>query len=178
MRNLLPVAVLTAVIVIGPGLSAQEDLVGKPAPDFSVGQMLYDSEVLAKSLDDCRGEVILIKYWGLKCGPCKAAMPGLQRLWEEYRYRGLHIFHVESQNHTADEIRAYCEKMGYHFPQTLREGETDFGAYPGPGSLPYGYLIGAEGKVIWQGRRGYEEVIADEIPKIRYPGLGKSEVSR
>ena len=178
MRRIVFLA--TAALLLGgaPGLLAQEELVGKVAGDFEAGEMLYASEVLAKSLEECRGDVILIKYWGLKCGPCKAAMPGIQRLWDENKDKGLHIFHVESQNHTQEEIQAYCEKMGYDFPQTLRAGGTDFNNFPGGRGLPYGFLIGVDGKVVWQGRRDYESAIAEQIAKVRYSGLGKSEVSK
>lgn len=43
---------------------AQAQLVGKEAPPFSAGEMV--NEVASKTLDDCRGEVILIKYWGTR----------------------------------------------------------------------------------------------------------------
>jgi hypothetical protein len=175
MRRII---LLASLLMVTPDVLAQEDLVGKEAGEFTAGEMLYDVDVLSRTLEECRGDVILIKYWGLKCGPCKAAMPGVQRLWGEYRDRGLHIFHVESQNHTVDQILAYCEKMGYDFPQTLRSGETDFTSFPGGRGLPYAFLVGVDGKVIWQGRTGYEAVIAEEIQKVRYPHLGRTEVPR
>ncbi|MCZ6602474.1 MAG: hypothetical protein O6952_05665, partial [Planctomycetota bacterium] len=54
---------------------------------------------------------------------------------------------------------------------------TDFTGYPGGNGLPYAFLVGVDGKVIWQGRHGYEQVIAEEIKKVRYAGLGKTEVA-
>ena len=177
MHRITQIVVLLAVAGVAPGVLAQEDLVGKEARNFSAGDMLFGGEVFAKSLEACRGEVILIKYWGLNCGPCLASMPKVQKLWDDYRDKGLHIFHVESQNHTAAEIQAYCEKKGYGFPQTLRSGGTDFSGYNGGNGLPYAFIVGVDGKVIWQGRHDYEKVIAEEIVRVRYPGLGKSGVA-
>ncbi|MGE3163871.1 MAG: TlpA family protein disulfide reductase [Planctomycetota bacterium] len=165
-------ALLVPLSVVG-----QEQLVGKPGPDFRAGDMLYDADVRGKSLAETKGEVVLIKYWGLNCPPCKAAMPALQRIWTELGGKGLHVFHIESQGHTAAEVETYCEKMGYTFPQTMRSGASDFGGYQGGNGLPYAFLIGVDGTVIWQGSSGYEAKIAEEVAKVRYPGLGRSEVA-
>ena len=177
MRKVLALAALVAIVGLAPVALAQEDLVGKVGGDFSAGDMLFDGDVTARNLEDARGEVILIKYWGLKCGPCLASMPKVQQLWDEYKGKGLHIFHVESQGHTEEQVVAHCESKGYTFPQTMRGSGTDFSAYPGGNGLPYGFLLGVDGKVIWQGRHGYEAVIHEEMKKVRYPGLAKTEVA-
>ena len=102
-------------------------------------------------------------------------MPSLQQLWSEAKDKGLHIIHVESQGHSADEVRAFCEKRGVTFPNTTDRG--GFSAYPGDNGLPYAYVIGVEGKVLFQGRGNYKEVIHQELAKVRYPGLGKRSVA-
>lgn len=178
MRKAIFAATLIGLLGAAPAAAAQAELKGKKALDFGAGDMLFSGEVFARNLEDCNGEVILIKFWGLRCPPCLASMPKIQRIWDDYKTRGLHIFHVESQNHTPEQILAYCDKKGYDFPQTLRSGESDFGNYPFGSGLPYAFLIGVDGKVIWQGRHGYEEVIAEEIKKVRYPGLGKTEIPK
>lgn len=177
MRKGITLAALVAMLALAPVALAQEDLVGKEAGDFSAGDMLFDADVKARAMEDARGEVILIKYWGLKCGPCLASMPKVQQLWSEYKDKGLHIFHVESQGHTEEQVISYCESKGYDFPQTMRGGGSDFSNFPGGNGLPYAFLIGVDGKVIWQGRHGYEQVIHEEIQKVQYPGLGKAEVA-
>ncbi len=50
--------------LVATSVSGQADLVGKAPGGFSAGKMV--NEVAAKTLDDCRGEVILIKYWGTR----------------------------------------------------------------------------------------------------------------
>ncbi len=60
LRTLLA-ASFVAILLATPGFA---DLVGKDAPDFKAGEMI--NEVPQQTLDDCRGEVILIKYWGTR----------------------------------------------------------------------------------------------------------------
>lgn len=103
-------------------------------------------------------------------------MPHLQRFWNENQYKGLHVFHVESQNHEREKIEAFCKEKGVTFPQTLRSG-SEFSGFSGFSGLPYAFVVGVDGKVIWEGRSGYLEVVAKELEKVRYPGLGKLAVA-
>ena len=46
-------------------------------------------------------------------------MPSLRNLWSEYKDKGLHILHIESQGHSASQVRAFCEKNGIEFPNVV-----------------------------------------------------------
>jgi hypothetical protein len=52
-----------------------------------------------------------------------------------------------------------------------------FGNYPGGGGIPYAYVIGPDGKVVWEGHSGYEGIIDKELGRIKYHGLGKLDVA-
>lgn len=58
------VLVLAAALAVTPLAWSQDSLVGKEAGTFKAGEMV--NPVPARNLEDCWGEVILIKYWGLK----------------------------------------------------------------------------------------------------------------
>lgn len=58
IRWLLPAAVLLT------GSFLWADMVGKEAPSFRAGDMINGGH--AKTLEDCKGEVVLVKFWGLK----------------------------------------------------------------------------------------------------------------
>ena len=103
-------------------------------------------------------------------------MPSLKRLWSEAKDKGLHIIHVESQGHSVEQVRAFCRKNGVDFPNTT--DRAGFSAYQGDNGLPYAFVVGVEGKVVFQGRGDYKSVIHDELAKIRYPGLGRLEVAK
>ncbi|MFN0058716.1 MAG: hypothetical protein ACKVX7_09705 [Planctomycetota bacterium] len=104
-------------------------------------------------------------------------MPHLNQLWNDFAPKGLHIFHVESQGHTEEQVREFCEKNNVVFPQVM-SSDADFSNFPGGSGLPYAYLIGVDGKVIWQGRDGYKAIIHEEIKKVRFPGLGRLTVAK
>lgn len=157
-------------------LAAQKTsgLQGKPAPDFSAtSYVLNPPEDKCHTLSDCKGDVILIKLWGVNCGPCIKSMPEVNALWTKYGGKGLHVFMLERQNGTDDKIKQIYAP-GYKMPQ-VKEGNFP---YPGVGSIPYAYVIGVDGTVIFEGHSGYVSVIDNEIKKIKYLGLGKPDVAK
>jgi len=47
-----------------PAMSAQEEITGKDAPAFSANECVNKPEAI--SMEQCKGEVVLIKYWGTR----------------------------------------------------------------------------------------------------------------
>ena len=52
------------VLAMAPALMAQTNIVGSDAPAFEVKECINTPE--AVSMEQCKGEVVLIKYWGTK----------------------------------------------------------------------------------------------------------------
>lgn len=104
------------------------------------------------------------------------ALPSVEALWQKNKDRGLHIFLVESQGGTLEDISKYVKDRNLTFPVAIRN-ECDFDGYKGGNGLPYAFVVGPDGKVAWQGRDGYAAVIEKELARIKYPGLGKLDVA-
>ncbi|HEX2094345.1 MAG TPA: TlpA disulfide reductase family protein [Longimicrobiaceae bacterium] len=64
--------------------------VGTRAPGFSA----RDLRGRPVSLDDLRGEVVLLNIWATWCAPCREEMPSLQRLHQRLAPEGLRIVAV------------------------------------------------------------------------------------
>ena len=57
------------------------------APDFS----LADLEGNTITLEQMRGKVILLNFWGTWCGPCRKEIPDFINLMKKYKQDGLEI---------------------------------------------------------------------------------------
>jgi peroxiredoxin len=135
--------VLGAVVLLGAGSyafermsepAAQHVAIGAPAPAFSARTV--DGTRQVKGLADYRGHVTIINVWATWCGPCKAEMPALEKLYETYAPKGLRIAAVSIDETASDDsVRAYARNMGLtfdilHDPQYTIEGAYQVVGYP------------------------------------------------
>lgn len=60
-------------------------LLGQPAPDFA----LKATSGTNFRLSEYRGEVVLLTFWGSRCGECPAQLAAVSRLIDTYRSAGL-----------------------------------------------------------------------------------------
>lgn len=64
--------------------------VGNRAPDFT----LVDLDGNIVCLSDFRGEVVFLNFWAIGCPPCRAEMPEMEALYQEYKDEGVVIIGV------------------------------------------------------------------------------------
>lgn len=82
---------------------------GTLAPDWALPTLGGDTVHLA----DLRGRVVLLDFFYKSCGPCCAAMPGLQSLHEKYKDRGLVVVGIDPMdNPMKDQMADFLAKRG------------------------------------------------------------------
>jgi peroxiredoxin len=113
----------------------------KAAPPFT----LPDPNGVIYSLEDFRGQVVLVNFWATWCEPCKAEMPELDELAHEYRDAGFRVLAVNVLEDAAT-IRRFGEEMDLDLPLLVdRNGDVNK-AY-NVQAMPTSYLIDAEGVI-------------------------------
>jgi cytochrome c biogenesis protein CcmG/thiol:disulfide interchange protein DsbE len=113
------------------------------APGFSLNTPA--GEVI--SLSDLRGQAVLINLWATWCPPCRAEMPAIQKLYDEYRDQG---FTVLAINMTFQDepfaVIPFTQENGLTFPILLDETGQVAGKYE-LRSLPSSFFIDREGTI-------------------------------
>ncbi len=66
-------------------------LVGKKAPELNADHA-FNGEVV--NLSSLLGKVVLVDFWAVYCGPCKATLPWIRDLHKSYRNKGLEVIGV------------------------------------------------------------------------------------
>jgi len=72
------------------GAAAAYGLQGRPAPDFALRATAGSNFRLSEH----RGEVVMLVFWGSRCGQCGPQLASLSRLVDTYRSAGLAAFAV------------------------------------------------------------------------------------
>jgi peroxiredoxin len=127
--------VLSAFFFVGPRITA-----ARQAENFR----LYDSRGHLVSLDDYRGQVVVLDFYASWCGPCGRAAPEMERLYESYRDRGV-VFMGLSVNDNSDP-REFASRMGIQYP-LLVHGEKVAEAY-GVSGIPTFVVISPAGQIV------------------------------
>ena len=116
----LVAVMLAAILVIGAGIRSLvgNELspvgIGVKAPAFAA--MTLDEQPVEKTLDDYRGNVVMLNIWATWCAPCRVEMPSMQQLHEAYAPKGLKIVAVSVDDPGMDpQIRSFAKEFGLTF---------------------------------------------------------------
>jgi peroxiredoxin len=124
---------LAAVLLIfGSGLFKQEESVLEQIPDGAgdakVAQLSPDSDLLLEvgdtaynfflqdlegntvSLEDFRGQPVVLNFWATWCAPCRLEMPALQAAQDVHQKDGLVILAVNDQQE-VEEVARFVEEL-------------------------------------------------------------------
>lgn len=144
--------------------------VGQSAPDISypnlTGQTLKLSEIN-------KGRVVLLDFWASWCRPCRAANPGLVRMYEKYKgkkfknaKKGFTIVSVSLDKFKEAWEKAVTEdKLSWEFHMSdLGYWDSKPAAVYGVQYIPQAFLIGPDGKIV--GKYNLAEEAAGDIEKL------------
>lgn len=118
--------------------------VGTQAPDWT----LQTPDGKSVSLNQLKGSVVVMDFWATWCGPCKAAMPHVQKLHEEYGSKGVKVFGMNCWERDGDPVQ-YMKDKNYTYGLLLNADDVAT-AYKVSG-IPTFYIIGRDGKIAYVG---------------------------
>lgn len=133
------------------GSSAEAMLPAPPFPvsgdspsDFALGFEKPDGTTFDAAT--MRGKTVFLNYWATWCGPCRAEMPAIQRLYDKTRDLGV-VFLVVSDE-KPEKIREYLQKNSFTLP-VYRSTKSRPAAYETQG-IPATFIFGPDGRVAFR----------------------------
>lgn len=116
---------------------------GFAAPDFTLNTPGGETYTLS----DLKGQAVLVNMWATWCPPCRAEMPAMEKVYNEYKDQG---FIVLAVNNTFQdnplEIAPFAAQYNLTFPILLDETGEVSRAYQ-VRSLPSSYFINRYGVI-------------------------------
>lgn len=127
---------------------AAEEVKTIPAIDFT----LKDQYGNTHTLSDYKGKTVFLNFWATWCSPCRAEMPDIQKLYEEFQQEeeDIVILGVAAPNlgreKSEEGIKGFLEENGYTYPVVMDTEAEAFQAY-GINSFPTTFMIDKDGNV-------------------------------
>ena len=116
-------------------------LAGKDAPDFTLNGM----DGAPVSMKDQKGSVVVLDFWATWCGPCRASLPGLNKIYKELQGKGLKAYAVDLEE-GKEKIQPVKAQLIPDVPVLLDE-KSEVAKQYGVTGIPQTVVIGKDGKV-------------------------------
>ncbi len=131
------------------------------APDFRLQDLAGGTVRLA----DLKGKVVLIDFWATWCPPCRAAIPGIERLHKTYGQKGLVVLGVSVDEGGWDDVKAVGKQLGISY--RILKGDEDVQTKYLIRAIPTVYLVNKEGRItsLFMGAED-ERTIEEEVRKL------------
>lgn len=137
----LPIQVLLnkGLALFSPSVISSEDR--KTLDNYN--WQLEDSEGNTFDYTSTKGKVVLINFWATWCPPCIAEMPGLEKLYNDYKDKVIFIFVSNEDN---EKISRFIEKNNYSFK--VYRAKSQYPENFNVSSIPRTFLIDKKGIIV------------------------------
>jgi peroxiredoxin len=142
------------VLILGGGAAAatyamRDEIfpvgVGSRAPEFEA--LTIDHARQARTIEDYRGDVVLLNLWATWCVPCRVEMPEIQALHSDFGPQGLRVVAVSVDREEAlEEIRGFIRDYGLTF-EVLHNPTGDIQRSYQTMGVPETFVIGRDGVI-------------------------------
>ncbi len=141
----LMVGIVLAAVVFGVQLARQRQTQPESgaAPDFTLTTLQGETYTLS----ELRGKVVLINFWASWCGPCRVEAPVLERIWQQYKDRGVVVLGV-AYTDTESGARDFIAEFNQTYPNGLDLGTKISDKYHITG-VPETYVVDQNGNIAW-----------------------------
>jgi len=136
------------------GIERRLSLPGNPIR--LTGTLLDGSEL---DWESYRGKVVLVDFWATWCGPCRADVPNVMKMYQAYHDKGFEVLGI-SLDDQREEAESYIEQTKIPWPTMFSENPAERGwknpmaVYYGVSGIPLAILVDREGKVVHMLARG------------------------
>ncbi len=143
--------IIGLLVVIGYALyqRSQTQPTEGPAPEFTV--TMFDFDQIAMSgervgLKDLRGKAVVINFWASYCVPCQEEAPMLERVWNDYKDRGVVFLGINTEDPLKDALD-YLAEYRITYPNAPDQGGRIEDKYRITG-IPETFVINTDGEII------------------------------
>ena len=102
----------------------------------------FDALVLAP------GRTAVVDLWATWCPPCRASIPHLNEINKKFKDKGLVIIGVSNEDKAT--VTDFRKKLPMDYNVAL-DKESKLSEKFGIEGIPHAFVVGKDGKIVWQG---------------------------
>lgn len=143
IQTIVFMGVIALILLFAFGLRARGEAQPSSgaAPDFSLssfeGQKITPAEL--------RGKVVVINFWASWCPPCRDEAPFLEKMWRQYKDRGVVFIGIDYVD-SEEKAKAYLKEFGITYFNGPDIGSAISQRYRIKG-VPETYFVGKDGNL-------------------------------
>lgn len=142
-----------AVEIAGKLEASRSVAVGSMAPDFTEN----DTAGKAVKLSSFRGKYVLLDFWASWCGPCRAEMPNVIRVFNRYKDKNFTILSVSLDSEKDKWLEAiHHDGMIWTHVSALQFWKEPVAKKYNVAAVPQNVLIDPDGKIVGRNLMGEE----------------------
>jgi thiol-disulfide isomerase/thioredoxin len=145
---------LMSIVPMLEGIARRMGLPGNP---IQVTGTLLDGSPF--NWDAYRGKVVLVDFWATWCGPCRAEVPNVIKMYQAYHGKGFDVVGI-SLDEKPEDAKKYIEQTGipwatlFNQDPAQRGWEHPLATYYGITGIPRAILVDQAGNVVSMMARG------------------------
>jgi thiol-disulfide isomerase/thioredoxin len=112
------------------------------ASDFK----LQDLNGKTVRLSDFKGKPVLLDFWATWCPPCRASIPGIEKMQKTYSGRGLVVLGISLDEGDWESVKSFSAEAGITY--TVLKGTEDVATQFQVRTIPLLVIINKEGKIV------------------------------
>ncbi len=159
LQVLILLTVLAVIVILAKYTSTSNSSVEnvRPAPQFSLANL--DGKNV--SLKDFADKVMVVDFWATWCGPCREEIPHLNKLYENYRGKGLVVVGISMDAEGPEVVKQFAKELRMEYPVVMGDEnvQQDFGGIVG---LPTTFIIDRKGNIVKK-YTGYQPAIMQDM---------------
>jgi thiol-disulfide isomerase/thioredoxin len=139
-RKFLAAAAVIAAMSILAGCTERGKSDARAA-DFN----LQDMAGKDVKLSDYKGKVVLLDFWATWCPPCRASIPGLEKIHKAYKDRGVVVLAVSLDEGGWDDVKTFIKDYGITY--MVLKGTDDVAEQYQVRTIPMILVLDKDGRI-------------------------------